>query len=215
MVHYLSMGFLLGVSAGLAPGPLSTLVISETMRHDIRAGIRVALAPLITDPPIIILSVLILSGLAGFNIILGIVSLIGGLVVFSMGVKSIRIKPDALDVTEGRPRSLLKGVMVNLLSPHPYLFWLSVGGPAVALAAKNTGAVAAASYLLSFYLMLVGSKVLMAIGTGKFKSFLNGRIYLWVMRFLGLMLCVLALFLFRDGFGLLGLFPIKNGTIIG
>ncbi|MBT4876955.1 MAG: LysE family translocator, partial [Desulfobacula sp.] len=46
MIHYLTIGMVLGLSAGLAPGPLLTLVISETLLHDIRAGIKVAMAPL-------------------------------------------------------------------------------------------------------------------------------------------------------------------------
>ncbi len=85
MIHYLIIGSILGLSAGLAPGPLLTLVISETLLHDIRAGIKVALAPLVTDPPIIILTIFILSRLSGFHDILGVISLVGGLLVLVMG----------------------------------------------------------------------------------------------------------------------------------
>jgi threonine/homoserine/homoserine lactone efflux protein len=42
-----------GLSAGLSPGPLMTLVIAETLKRGIPAGIRIAVAPLITDLPII------------------------------------------------------------------------------------------------------------------------------------------------------------------
>jgi len=41
---FLSAGFLLGLSGGLAPGPLLTLVASETLRHGVRVGIGAALA---------------------------------------------------------------------------------------------------------------------------------------------------------------------------
>jgi len=58
----------LSVSAGFAPGPLLTLVISETLQHDIKSGVKVALAPIITDLPIIIL-----SKLTNFHDILGII----------------------------------------------------------------------------------------------------------------------------------------------
>jgi len=73
--HYLTIGTILGLSAGLAPGPLLALVISETILHDIRAGIKVALAPLVTDLPIIVLTIFILSRLSGFHGILGVISL--------------------------------------------------------------------------------------------------------------------------------------------
>jgi threonine/homoserine/homoserine lactone efflux protein len=34
-----------GLSAGLSPGPLLTLVIAETLKRGIAAGIRIAVAP--------------------------------------------------------------------------------------------------------------------------------------------------------------------------
>jgi threonine/homoserine/homoserine lactone efflux protein len=194
---------LLGMSAGLSPGPLSTLVITETLVHNIRAGIKVAMAPLITDLPIIALCVFVLSRLSGFNSILGIVSLVGGVVVLFIGFKSMQIRPQTFEVTQIRSRSLSKGVLVNFLSPHPYLFWLSVGAPIVAKAAQEVAIEASIAFLVCFYLMLVGSKVGLAILIGRFKQVLKGRAYILTMRVLGLLLCFLALFLFKDGLTLL------------
>ena len=79
MVNFLTMGSILGLSAGFAPGPLLTLVISETLQHDIKAGVKVALAPMITDLPIIMLTLFILVKLSGFHKVLGIISCMGGL----------------------------------------------------------------------------------------------------------------------------------------
>lgn len=60
MIGFLLSGILLGLSGGLAPGPLLTLVASETLRHGARAGVRVALAPLLTDLPIVLATVSLL-----------------------------------------------------------------------------------------------------------------------------------------------------------
>ena len=92
MTDFITLGILLGLSAGFAPGPLLALVISETLRHDISAGIRVALSPIFTDLPIIILTIAILSQLSGFHNILGIISLIGGCVILFMGYESMNPK---------------------------------------------------------------------------------------------------------------------------
>jgi threonine/homoserine/homoserine lactone efflux protein len=78
MISYLTIGTLLGLSAGFTPGPLLTLVISETLQHDAKAGVKVALAPIATDLPIIILTVFILGRLSNFQAILGAISLAGG-----------------------------------------------------------------------------------------------------------------------------------------
>jgi len=197
------MGSLLGLSAGMAPGPLLTLVVSDTLAHDIRSGIRVALAPLVSDLPIVLLSLFILTKLTQFQSVLGGISLVGGGVIFYMGVKGLRTSGVVLNMGKKAPRSLGKGVMVNFLSPHPYLFWISVGAPAMGRAmAVNIGA--AIFFVASFYLLLVGSKVVLAVIVGRSKSFLKGRVYVYTMKCLGGVLCGLALLLFKDGLGLLG-----------
>lgn len=203
MIHYFSIGVLLGLSAGLAPGPLLTLVFSETLKHGAKAGIKVAMAPLVTDLPIIVLTIFILSTLSGFNWILGIVSLVGGVLVMVMGVQGMRTRGAEVEIDKAASRSLLKGALVNALSPHPYLFWLSVGGPTMTRAGEQ-GIGAAASFIISFYLLLVGSKVVLAVLAGKSRAVLKGKVYLYTMKVLGLLLCVLACFLFLDGFRLLG-----------
>ena len=55
------IGIGLGLAAGISPGPLLTLVISTTLERGFRAGTRIAIAPLITDAPIIVVTLLILS----------------------------------------------------------------------------------------------------------------------------------------------------------
>lgn len=203
MTELITAGIILGLSAGFAPGPLLTLLISETLRHDIKAGIRVALSPVFTDLPIIVLTFFVLSKLSGFHYIMGIISLIGGSVILFMGFESMNPKPPDPDLSTTRPKSLIKGILVNALNPHPYLFWFSVGGPILSKAVKvdNTGPLV---FIGSFYLLLVGSKILLAVLVGRSRSFLNGHFYISTMRLLGLALSVLALLLFRDGLRLLG-----------
>lgn len=204
MIEFITVGIILGLSAGCAPGPLLTLVISETLRHDVRSGVRVALSPVFTDLPIIVLTMSVLSQLSGFHNILGIISLIGGLVIMFMGYESMNPKSPDSDFQATEPKSLAKGIVVNALSPHPYLFWFGVGGPIISRA-MNIGIIEPLAFIGSFYLFLVGSKILLAVLVGRSKSFLSGSLYIYIMRFLGVALCALALLLFRDGLKLLGI----------
>jgi threonine/homoserine/homoserine lactone efflux protein len=121
-----------------------------------------------------------------------------------MGYESIRTKGVELNLQETKSKSLMKGILVNALSPHPYLFWLSVGAPTMTKA-MNQSIITALVFICTFYALLVGSKILLAILVGKSKSFLVGNVYICTMRFLGLVLCVLAFVLFRDGLKLLGI----------
>lgn len=198
------MGLVLGLSAGLAPGPLLTLVVSETLRCNVGAGIRVALAPLISDLPIILVSVGILSTMSDFKVVLGGISLLGGGVVFRMGIKGLKTRALVIDPDVSTKNALVKGVLVNVLSPHPYLFWISVGAP-VFHRAMAVHMAAAAAFVASFYLLLVGSKVGLALVVGRSKAVIKGRAYVYTMRGLGMALCILALVLVKDGLTLLNI----------
>jgi threonine/homoserine/homoserine lactone efflux protein len=202
MTAFLLIGILLGLSAGLSPGPLLTLLVSETLRHDVRAGIKVAISPIITDLPIILLTVLILGQLSGFNSVLGIISLIGGLVLLYMGYKSFRLKEIETAQEIKNPKSLTKGIVVNLLNPHPYLFWFSVGAPIITKSVKQ-GIGQPVAFILSFYFFLIGSKVLLSLMVGKSKSFLTGKWYLYTLRFLAVLLCIFGALIIREGLDLL------------
>jgi uncharacterized membrane protein YdcZ (DUF606 family) len=56
----------------------------------------------------------------------------------------------------------------------------------------------------SFLLLLVGSKVVLALVVERSRSFLQGPVYIWAMRILGALLLFFAFILFRDGLRLFG-----------
>ncbi|SEL26114.1 LysE family translocator [Ectothiorhodospira marina] len=195
----LFMGVVLGLSAGVAPGPLLALVISETLQHGVRSGMKVALAPLLTDLPIILLTLFILAQLADVELVLGGLSVIGAGVVAWLGWESVRFQP--VLAGEGvipRERSLQKAVLANMLSPHPYLFWLSVGGPIVIRSAESSPW-APAAFVATFYLLLVGAKIGVALMTSRARSWLTGRAYVMMVRALGWALWGLAAVLLYEG----------------
>jgi threonine/homoserine/homoserine lactone efflux protein len=202
MIRFLTIGIALGLSAGLAPGPLLTLVISETLRHDIKTGIKVALAPILTDLPIIILTVFVLSELSSFHRLLGIISFAGGLFLLSIGFQNIRTKGFSFELKETLNKPLSKGVLTNALSPHPYLFWLSIGAPMVTRA-WSQGIGTSLAFIAGFYGFLVGSKILLAILVGRSKTLLTSNGYIYTMRSLGVVLWALAIVLFHDALTLL------------
>ncbi len=204
-IDTLATGMLLGLSAGLAPGPLLTLVISQALRYDVKEGIKVAVAPLVTDLPIILVTLFILTALAHFELILGMISIFGGAFILYLSYESIQARPVDVKIQDTDPKSLRKGALVNALNPHPYLFWFSVGAP-IMVNAQQESSVGAAAFLASFYVFLVGTKVVIALAVGKSRTFLAGRIYIYMMRTLGALLFVFAMLLFRDGLTLIGAF---------
>ena len=204
MVTSLTAGAVLGLSAGFAPGPLLTLVITQTIKHNIREGIKVALAPLITDLPIILVSLLILTRLTDFERVLGTISLVGGLYVLFLSYECIQTGPVTVEVEAVQPQSLKRGSLVNALNPHPYLFWITVGSPLV-LKFWTESLLAPLVFISSFYLLLIGSKIFLAVVVGRSRTFLTSKGYIYVMRVLGSLLAIFAIFLFKDGLVFLGI----------
>ena len=204
MISALLTGLIFGTTAGLAPGPLMALTVTQSVRHGLKEGVLIALAPFITDLPIIGLSILLLSQLSDLSIVLGVISLAGSLYVLYLSYETFRIHPIAVDTTQDNPKSLRTGATINALSPHPYLFWATVGGPLV-MRAWQENSLAPWLFIAGFYIMLVGCKITIALLVGKFRSMLTGRIYLCTMKTLAVVLAVFAVLLFRDALSLLKL----------
>ena len=78
---FLISGIIFGLTLGMSPGPLLTLVISETLKHDKKEGIKIAVAPILTDLPIVLITLLILSKLTNFDPILGSISILGAIFI--------------------------------------------------------------------------------------------------------------------------------------
>jgi len=203
MLSFLSAGIVLGLSAGFSPGPLLALVISQTLQHGIKEGVKVAVAPLLTDFPIMVVSLLVLTRLANFRTVLGGISLVGGMFVLKLAYESIRTKKLAIALQKTEPQSLSKGAIVNALNPNPYVFWLTVGAPTI-VKGWASGPVTAVMFVAGFLGCLVGAKVSVAMLASRSSHLLSDRTYRYLMQVLGVFLLYFGFVLFRDGVNLIG-----------
>ncbi len=195
-------GAALGLSAGFSPGPLLSLLLSQTLTHGPREGVKVALAPLVTDAPILVAAWLLLSRLSGSPAVLGVVALAGAALLTRYGVECLKAPTPDAPGPSGPPRSLWRGVAANFANPHPYLFWTTVGVPLV-IEAAGIGPGAVACFLAVFYTAIVGAKVLAAVLAGRFRRFLGSRTYRLLMAGLGLSLLYYAASFVRQGLTML------------
>jgi len=205
MTTALALGVLLGLSAGLSPGPMLALVLAQTLRHGSREGCKIALTPLVTDAPIILVTLALATKLAELRPLLGIVSIAGSIFVLYLAWETSHPARQDAEAATGLPRSWMKGIVTNLLNPHPWIFWLTVGAALLAEALAQSWRIAAA-FLLGFYLLLVGSKVLVALLAGRSRNLLTGRSYRVAMRVLAVLLALFGLLLFREGLKQLAVF---------
>jgi threonine/homoserine/homoserine lactone efflux protein len=201
--HAALLGVTLGLGAGVAPGPLLAVVIRTTLQGGFAAGARVAMGPLVTDLPIIVVAVLLAGALS--DEALAALGVAGGLFVLWLGADALRDVPAPVEAAAGGvvapggdavAGSLRHGAVVNLLNPHPWVFWIAVGVPILGDAAPAEGAL----FLLCFYLMLIGAMVLVAaaLGAGR-ERLLQGPGYRWALRASGALLLVAGVLLVVEG----------------
>jgi threonine/homoserine/homoserine lactone efflux protein len=202
VIAFLSAGMALGLQAGFSPGPLLTLVISQTLKHGPKEGVKVAFAPIITDFPILLVSTYLLIRLSDYKMILGVVSILGALFLVYLAYGSIKTRGVEVNMGQEVPYSFIKGAVVNALSPNPYLFWITIGAPII-IKGFAESYIAPLLFVGSFLGSLVGSKCVLAVIAGKSRHFLTGRAYLYIMRALGIVLLAFAFVLFKDGLRLL------------
>jgi len=203
-VDSLFFGIVFGLAAGLSPGPLITLVVSETLKNGRKEGIEVAVAPLISEPPIIAFVLIILSKVAGNSILMAMISLLGACYLAYLGLSNLKAHVTPSRGRREKPRSLLREVTTNLLNPNAYMFWLTIGGPRI-LEGAGVNVSAAILFVLGFYGMLVGSEITVAVIVDRSKAFVKNRYYVYLIRVLGVVLIVFALIFVREALVFFGI----------
>lgn len=192
----LLVGLSLGAAAGVSPGPLLVLVVTSAIRGGWPAGVMAACAPLVTDTVVMTVTLFVLDALPTAT--LGWVALVGAGFVMWSGVRTIAeartatLAPATAASPLGVARQALgQAALVNLLSPHPWIFWATVMGPlTVDTWQEEPGA--AVALVTGFYVTIVGAKALIGVLVGRSRHRLGDRGYRRALVMAGLLLLAAA-----------------------
>jgi threonine/homoserine/homoserine lactone efflux protein len=167
MFAYLTQGALLGIFAGSQPGPLQAFFLAESIKRGWRGALPAAAAPLLSDGPIILTVLFLLSRLP--DAFLVVLRLGGGAFILYLAVQAFRavlhgFTPLA-DTETANGGSILRAALLNLLNPNPWLFWGTIGGPtlAEAWAARPSLAVA---YIAGFFVVFITLNMVLIVVFG-------------------------------------------------
>lgn len=194
----LAAGLALGFGSGLAPGPLLALTISTSLRSGTRAGVLVSVAPLITDGVIIVLALTVVSRLA--TVTTAVLAALGALLVAYFAWENWRAGADENEGLDAgvRPKDpslvrhpLVQGIGLNVLNPAAWLFWVTAGA-AMLIGFWQRSPAAAAAFLTTFYALLVGTKVVLAVVIGQGRDRINAPLYRRMLRVSALVLLAVA-----------------------
>lgn len=132
--------------------------LAQTLRWGWWRTLPLALAPLISDGPIIALVLFVLTQVPAW--FLNVMQLGGGFFLLYLAWGTFRAgaasAPAATTAGEGvsAPQGIWQAAAMNLLNPNPYIFWSTVTGP-ILLAGWRESAVSGSLFLLGFYGALV------------------------------------------------------------
>ncbi|MFZ5878609.1 MAG: LysE family translocator [Chloroflexota bacterium] len=158
MWPYLLQGIGFGLAAAAQPGPFQTYLISQTLTKGWKRTLPAALAPLVSDGPIIALCLLVLSQVPAW--LERTLYLAGGAFILYLAYgayKSWRDFDPALPAPEmGNRQSVLKAALMNALNPNPYIYWTLVTGP-ILLRGWRENSLHGLGFLAGFYIAIVAS----------------------------------------------------------
>lgn len=171
MIYYITFGITYAFAAAVQPGPLFTYLLSQSISKGWRHTLPASLAPLISDGPIIVLVLLLLTNVPSSFI--NILQLAGGLFLLYLAYGAMKSWKDfdaekIADKNSGT-KSLFAATVVNFLNPSPYIGWSLVMGPLLLKGWRETPA-NAISLLVSFYGTLVVCLAVMIIIFGSLKK---------------------------------------------
>jgi threonine/homoserine/homoserine lactone efflux protein len=149
---YLFQGAALALSATIMPGPFQAFLLSKALQNGWKRTLPAALAPLVTDGPIIALVLLILARMP--QGLVDLLHLAGGLFILYIAKSIFMSLKSGDDLSIHSPdaarKSFFQAVMINVLNPNPYIFWAIVGGPIV-LSGWRESPLTGIGFVVGFY----------------------------------------------------------------
>jgi threonine/homoserine/homoserine lactone efflux protein len=170
MWTYLIQGIGYGFAAAVQPGPFQTYLISRTLSNGWRQTLPAAMAPVISDGPIIVLALVVLSYVpVWFERFL---YMAGGLFILYLAYHAFvawrNLNEVSVIIHPTSRQSVVRAAMMNALSPGPYLYWSLVTGPILLAGWRQTPG-NGVGFLVGFYatMVLSLSATIVVFGTAR------------------------------------------------
>lgn len=156
MLFYLLQGIGYGFAAAVQPGPFQTYVVSHTLTKGWKQSLLIAFSPLVSDGPIIAICLFVLSQVPiWFQNFLYIA---GGLFILYLAYGAYtswkNFDSNISTTTSGVQQSILKGALMIVISPGPYVFWSLVTGPILLRGWRETP-IHGLGFLMGFYVTVI------------------------------------------------------------
>ena len=158
MFLYLLQGLGYGGAAAAQPGPFQAYLLAQTLKNGLRSTLVAALAPLMSDGPIVLLVLLVLTQVPDWFV--SVLRFGGGFFLLFLAYRAYRAARMMVDTVVPLPttknrQSIREAALMNMLSPNAYIFWSTIAGP-IFLEGWRQAPSHGLAFMLGFYGALIG-----------------------------------------------------------
>lgn len=200
LIEMLTIGFVVGLSGALVPGPMLFATIDSSMRKGWTSGPKVVLGHALLE---IVLCILIVLGMTSFvgEKELSAISLLGSVVLILFGILTIKdARRGALSI--GSEINLISanpvaaGFITSLSNPYFWIWWLAAGS-ALVLKGLEISLLAVALFVFGHWMADLSWFSIVSASFSKGKELMSSRTYEIV-----LLSCGMFLILFGSWFAI-------------
>ncbi|MDN7023301.1 LysE family translocator [Methanoculleus sp. FWC-SCC1] len=183
------LGFLIGLTGALAPGPTLIATINAALRGGWSAGPRVTLGHIVVEAGMV---VLICAGLAAvIGTYTSLIAGVGGTALVVFGLLTVRESRSA-SIPEGSGHDaaahpFIAGVMTSVSNPYFWIWWFSIGS-ALLIGALGGGWPVAAAFLFGHWTADLGWLTLVSASIHRGRFFLGQHGYRLTLAVCGIFL---------------------------
>lgn len=190
----LVLGFLIGLTGALAPGPTLVATINASLHGDWKAGLKVSLGHIVIETAIFFLIILGLASVA--SPYTPVIAVIGGTALVVFGILTLNGSRSAslgAAPAQATADPYMAGFLTSAANPYFWIWWLSVGS-ALLISSLAGGLLLAVVFMVGHWGADTAWYTLVSTSIARGKTFLQDRTYHAVMAICGVFLVLFGLY---------------------
>jgi threonine/homoserine/homoserine lactone efflux protein len=190
----LGLGFLIGLTGALAPGPTLVATINASLVGNWTAGLKISLGHIIAETFIFFLIIVGLAGIA--TPYTTAIAVFGGIALVVFGIMTIagsRTASLQIPGTQKVTSPYMAGLLTSAGNPYFWIWWLSVGS-ALVIKSLEGGLILAVVFMIGHWCADAGWFTFISTGVSRGRTILSDTTYHKIMAACGVFLILFGIY---------------------
>jgi len=190
----LALGFLIGLTGALAPGPTLVATINAALAGNWTTGLKISLGHIAAELVIFLLIILGIASIAGPYT--SVIAAVGGIALVIFGIMTLSGSSTAT-LGSTMPHAVsspyMAGLLTSAANPYFWIWWLSVGS-ALVIKTLEGGLLLAAVFMIGHWCADTGWFTFVSVGVSRGKTILSDTSYHRIMAACGIFLILFGMY---------------------